>query len=176
MTDFQIRPAKPTDAAQISSLISTTWSHFFGYSVSPSDLATYLSTTLSVNQISLDLANPSYNYTVIVPPHSSTIAGVIQLVYDSTEPCLEGRAPIELRRLYVAEEYHGKGIAQLLMEAADAVGREKGCDTIWLGVWENNPRAERFYQKCGYDKRGEHWFMVGESKRRDWVMEKKLDP
>jgi ribosomal protein S18 acetylase RimI-like enzyme len=60
------------------------------------------------------------------------------------------------------------------MQNAVEEARRRGYDGLWLGVWENNARAMRFYEKKGFVKRGEHFFWVGESKRRDLIMEKEL--
>ena len=47
--------------------------------------------------------------------------------------------------------------------------------SLWLGVWEDNARAIRFYEKMGFKAVGEHKFMVGKNVRRDLVMEKSVD-
>lgn len=85
---------------------------------------------------------------------------------------------VELNRLYVHPSQHGTGLAARLLNYAEdevrAMSTTEGYKAMWLGVWEDNPRGERFYSKMGYERRGEHWFFVGESKRRDWIMEKVL--
>ncbi|WVQ83858.1 hypothetical protein IAT38_006002 [Cryptococcus sp. DSM 104549] len=178
-----IRLGTASDAAAVSHLIGSTWSHFFGYSVSPSDLEDYLATSLSVEQIRKDLENPQYVFIVVDGTEASEeggkgeggeILGVVQLVKSSSEPCLTLPKPIELRRLYVASSQHGTGLAPRLVSAAEEKSRELGAESIWLGVWEDNGRGKRFYDKMGFETKGEHWFWVGESQRRDWVMEKAL--
>ena len=77
---------------------------------------------------------------------------------------------MELQRLYIAADWHGRGIAQQLMETALAIAIDSGCDTLWLGVWEDNPRAIAFYNKYGFQAVGEHSFRLGEDLQRDIVM------
>jgi ribosomal protein S18 acetylase RimI-like enzyme len=82
--------------------------------------------------------------------------------------------PIELNRLYIDPKLQGSGLAPLLVGYAEQECRKLGKGGIWLGVWEDNARGIRFYEKMGFIRRGEHSFWVGESKRRDWIMEKAL--
>jgi ribosomal protein S18 acetylase RimI-like enzyme len=168
-----IRFAEPTDAEAISSLIGRVWSKHFAYSVTPDDLEDFLSTKLHPSQIALEIANPD-NHFITALSDSSSIIGVVQLVRNTTEPGLSTLKHVEIRRLYVDDEYQGKGLARALMGKADGWARAEGYEGIWLGVWEKNERAFAFYGKMGYVTKGEHMFYVGSSERRDWVMEKVL--
>ena len=78
--------------------------------------------------------------------------------------------PLELKRLYVARAWHGQGVAQALMEAALDAARARGAATLWLGVWERNPRAAAFYRKYGFERVGEHTFMLGADAQTDWLL------
>jgi len=166
------RSATPYDSSQIASLIARVWSKFFSYSVSPADLQVYLATSLSIEQISKDISNPSMIF--LVATDEQNIIGIAQLVRGTSEKCLTLPKPIELRRLYLDDRFHGGGIATRLMDDAVETARQEGFQSMWLGVWEDNPRGLRFYEKMGFDAVGDHWFMVGENRRRDWVMERAL--
>lgn len=175
MTDhpFTFREATPEDAEAISALIGSTWAKFFAYSVSESDLEHYLAHTVSAAQILREIESPQKLFLVAVDT-SSTIVGVAQLNLDTSEPSLISRKPIELNRLYINSDHQGSGLAQALLRYTENTSREMGRDGMWLGVWEDNARGIRFYEKMGFERRGEHSFWVGQSKRRDWIMEKAL--
>ncbi len=82
--------------------------------------------------------------------------------------------PAELNRLYVVAEWHGRGVArELMQDALDTAARE-GCDVLWLGVWEHNPKAMAFYRKFGLEIVGTHAFMLGQDRQRDLVMSVKV--
>jgi diamine N-acetyltransferase len=81
---------------------------------------------------------------------------------------------VELARFYVDQAHHGRGIAQALMAAVDAHARARGGTRLWLGVWEHNARAIAFYRKCGFEKVGEHPFVLGTDLQRDWDMARPL--
>jgi ribosomal protein S18 acetylase RimI-like enzyme len=85
-----------------------------------------------------------------------------------------GKNHIELQRIYIDSPYHGRGMANQLLNACEEHALLSGKEWIWLGVWEHNPKAQQFYRKHGYEKFSEHKFMVGQDEQTDWLMRKKL--
>jgi diamine N-acetyltransferase len=86
----------------------------------------------------------------------------------------ENTKSVELDRIYVLSEYHGKGAAQLIMDFIFFILEEKSYDFVWLGVWEHNPKAIKFYQKMGFEKFGTHIFDIGDDPQTDWMMWRKI--
>ena len=80
----------------------------------------------------------------------------------------------ELERIYLTENMHGKGFAKDMINAAFELAKIEQSAFIWLGVWENNLKAIKFYQKSDFNKFGEHIFMIGDDPQTDWLMRKKL--
>lgn len=80
----------------------------------------------------------------------------------------------ELERIYLATEMHGKGLAQEMMTAAFDLATAEKSVFLWLGVWEMNGKAIKFYQKSGFSKFAEHIFSIGNDPQTDWLMWKKL--
>ena len=101
-------------------------------------------------------------------------AGYAKVRSSYTPPELEGKATLEVERLYAHREYIGKRVGHMLMQTCLAYGKKKGIQTLWLGVWENNSRAISFYEKNGFVKFGEHTFMLGDDAQTDWLMKKEL--
>jgi len=95
--------------------------------------------------------------------------GYLTLNTESREDCVSGVKPIELQRLYVRRVAHGTGIAAALMRHALSTAAAHGFETIWLGVWERNPRAQAFYRKYGFEQVGGHTFMMGEEAQLDLI-------
>lgn len=78
--------------------------------------------------------------------------------------------PVELHRFYILREWQGRGLAKELLARSVDFALRRGADLLWLGVWENNPRAIRFYEKSGFKTVGDKEFMLGHDRQRDLVM------
>lgn len=92
-------------------------------------------------------------------------------VHDVEAPeCVTGRAPLELARFYLDRAWQGTGLAARLMGAVLRVAGERSARTIWLGVWERNPRAIAFYRKQGFADVGSHVFVLGSDAQTDRIM------
>lgn len=85
-----------------------------------------------------------------------------------------GANTLELQRLYIATSAQGKSVGKQLMEKAMAYALEKKYEWIWLGVWERNFKAQRFYAHWGFEKFSEHTFWMGDDPQVDWMMKKPL--
>jgi ribosomal protein S18 acetylase RimI-like enzyme len=80
------------------------------------------------------------------------------------------RHPAEVQRIYADRAWHGRGVGSALLTACVEQSRAWGCDVLWLGVWEQNPRGIAFYEKWGFRRVGEQRFLVGTDSQRDHVM------
>jgi ribosomal protein S18 acetylase RimI-like enzyme len=101
-------------------------------------------------------------------------AGYAKIIIDALEPGITGERLVELNRLYSHQQFLGKGIGQALMNACLTRAKEENRDVMWLGVWEYNPRAQRFYEKNGFRVVGSHVFQLGEDAQTDLLMQKEL--
>ena len=81
---------------------------------------------------------------------------------------------MELERIYVLADFHGLGIGQKLLDFAIETALKAGVTSIWLGVWEENHRAIRFYQKNDFSTFDKHIFKFGDDDQTDLLMKRKL--
>jgi ribosomal protein S18 acetylase RimI-like enzyme len=169
-----LRPAKTRDIEAIANLGSTTFSSSFGYSLPASDLQAYLETAYTPSSIAKDLANPLIDIIVACDANDHVI-GFVQLTQGTIEPCIaDVERPIELQRLYVDEKYHGGGVGRALEGEVERISRERGFKTMWLGVWEENFKAQKAYERFGFSKVGSHDFVMGTCVQTDWILTKTL--
>jgi diamine N-acetyltransferase len=80
----------------------------------------------------------------------------------------------ELERFYLIPETHGKGFALQMMQQAEVLTAKIKSTYLWLGVWEHNLKACKFYEKAGFTKFAEHLFIIGTDAQTDWLMWKKM--
>jgi GNAT superfamily N-acetyltransferase len=135
-------------------------------------MARYLAEAFGVERQRAEIADPGAIVLLAEGDDGARgeLAGYAHLVETAPPDVVRGPAPIELKRFYVARALHGQGVARLLMDAVLDAARERGAGTVWLGVWERNPRAIAFYEKCGYARVGEQRFVLGADVQTDWVM------
>jgi GNAT superfamily N-acetyltransferase len=174
MPQIDIRRATSDDAKSLTDLSYTTFWDAFAHHPknAPDDLAHYMRQAFSVEQIADELNDPRAVF--LVAEIEGELAGYAKLVCDHIEPGISGEKPIELNRLYSQQKFLGQGVGQTLMDACFDLARENGFDTIWLGVWEYNPRAQRFYEKNGFREVGSHTFVLGSDPQTDLLMQKEI--
>jgi diamine N-acetyltransferase len=134
------------------------------------DMQTYLAEAFSPEIQAAELADPaSVTFIVDIEGNFASYARLKEC-----RPGIEigGFRPVELVRIYAEREYIGRGIGSALMQASLEECARKGWDTIWLGVWEKNPRAIRFYEKWGFSVAGQQIFKLGEDLQTDLVMQR----
>lgn len=174
MSEISIREATSDDAKLLTDLSYTTFWDAFAHHPknAPDDLAHYMRQAFSIEQITAELSDPKSIF--LVAEIDEKAAGYAKLVVDYIEPGVIAIRPIELNRLYSHQEYLGKGVGQNLMDACFARARNDGHDVMWLGVWEYNPRAQRFYEKNGFRVVGKHTFQLGTDPQTDLLMQMEL--
>jgi diamine N-acetyltransferase len=139
---------------------------------SPENMEAYMSQTFTLQKLSAQLADPRVIF--LIAEIGATPVAFAKLRDGDAPDCVRGFAPVEIERFYVDQQFHGKGVAQTLMQACFDRARQTGHGTIYLGVWENNRRAIAFYRKCGFDVVGSHAFQMGDEAQNDLLMERRL--
>lgn len=174
MQPISIRKAALADAKAISELGNHVWTQTFGHTVSPEDLKTYLTTSYSPSAIETDISNPSKDLILATTP-SNEIIGFTLMTKGSSEDCLASFTNyVELQRIYVHPDHHGCGVGKMLAKAVEDLARQQGFENLWLGVWEENAKALRLYEKLGFKAIGTKEFLVGGQIDTDLVMVKRL--
>ncbi len=174
MPDINIRQATVDDTKVLTDLAYTTFWDAFAHHPknAPDDLNHYMRQAFSVEQITAELADEKGIF--LIAELDGKAAGYAKLVIDNIEPGIAAERPVELSRLYSHQEYLGKGVGQMLMDACFDRARQAGRDVMWLGVWEYNPRAQRFYEKNGFRLVGKHVFHLGEDAQTDLLMQREI--
>lgn len=87
---------------------------------------------------------------------------------------LKDKRSIELERIYVKKNLHGGGLGYKLIQHGLEFAQSEDYDVLWLGVWNQNEKAIKFYTKCGFEIFGEHKFILGTEEQIDYLMRKEL--
>lgn len=170
--DVSIRRAKAADAALLSDLGALTFSETFAADNSAENMAAYLASSFNLGQQTAELVDPASTF--LIAEVGGVAAGYAKLHAGEPSEEIEGAKPVELVRLYVSREWLGRGVGQALMSASVAEAQQAGHETIWLGVWERNARAQAFYRKWNFRAVGEHVFQLGSDVQTDILMERAI--
>ncbi|GLE08354.1 hypothetical protein PINS_up019419 [Pythium insidiosum] len=183
--NVEIRHAHIDDAQALSELAIRTFTETFAQSWKPEALREYVSSSYSVDAMRKSLKDPHTTIMLAFPRGDPTPCGFATLLHDKRRPDLSpddivdtDEGCMELQKFYVDKPFHGKGVAQELMDrvlhevrAARGEKAQRRC-VVWLRVWENNLRAIQFYRNRGFQECGDVEIFDG---FRDLVLEFVVD-
>jgi ribosomal protein S18 acetylase RimI-like enzyme len=138
----------------------------------PKDMAAYMNEAFDEQTIASELNDPNSHY--FIAEVGGNPAGYAKIKTNSIEDGIVASNPVELCRLYSLTEFIGCGIGKALMLKTLEFAKNHEADVLWLGVWEFNLRAQDFYRRFGFEKCGEHTFLLGSDPQTDWLMTLKL--
>ncbi len=173
---WSIRPADSNDARRLASFAATLFRQAYGATHPEPTLSEYVATAFAESHFAQAMADPSCA-ALLVESTDGTWLGYAQLQRGAPTPptrqlatALPGTRPLEIVRFYIDDAWQGRGVAQRLMGACEAIARERGCDVIWLQAWQEAHRALRFYEKTGFNVYGTAVFSFGERVDNDLVL------
>ncbi|WPU90992.1 GNAT family N-acetyltransferase [Mucilaginibacter sabulilitoris] len=149
-----------------------TFFDFFAHLNDPANMEAYASTAFTTQKVKDELSNPDSHFYFAVL--DGEITGYIKINFNAAQTELQDSQSLEVERIYVLAEHHGKKIGHQLLNFALQTARDMGLQYVWLGVWEHNQKAIDFYRKHGFDIFGSHPFMLGSEQQTDLLMKKEL--
>lgn len=168
MEEINIRKIGLNDLEQLQQISRQTFTETFAASSDPANLQKYLREAYSRAKLTEELKRPDSAF--YFAEFEGEVLGYLKINFGAAQTEIQEENALEVQRIYVLQAYHGKRVGQLLMDKAIEIGRAHQVDFIWLGVWEENPRAIRFYEKNGFEVFGKHNFQFGEVLETDLMM------
>jgi ribosomal protein S18 acetylase RimI-like enzyme len=177
----QVTSATERDLPDLADVAALTFPLACPPSATPADIAAFIAENLSATRFADYLADPDR---VVLAAHDSVrstgrILGYAMLIRGVVDDADVQRAvtirpAVELSKMYVLPDGHGAGISTALMTATLDEARALGAACVWLGVNQENQRAQRFYAKHGFRASGTKTFRLGEGLEDDYVMVRPL--
>lgn len=133
----------------------------------------YLDKGFSIDKLTTELndINAEFYFATI----DQEIIGYLKLNFGESQTEIKDDKALEIERIYVLKEFHGKKVGQILYNKAIEIAKQKNADYVWLGVWEENQRAINFYKKNGFVEFDKHIFKLGNDEQTDIMMKLKLN-
>jgi diamine N-acetyltransferase len=173
MDKIDIVHVTPDDIEQLQKIGRQTFSETFSAGNTEENMRKYLDESFSFEKLTAELsdANAEFYFATL----DKNVIGYLKLNAGQAQTELKDEKALEIERIYVLKEFHGKQVGHLLYEKAIQVAKQHTADYVWLGVWEENPRAIQFYKKNGFIEFDKHIFKLGEDEQRDIMMKLQLN-
>ena len=166
----EIALAKVTlsDIKMLQKISRETFLETFSAENTGENMTKYLNEAFSEQKLSDELINKESQFYFAVL--NGDVIGYLKLNVGQSQTELRDGKALEIERIYVLKEFHGKSIGQLLYTKALQAARQINADYVWLGVWEENLRAINFYKKNGFVAFDKHVFKLGNDEQTDIMM------
>ncbi|CAM2070523.1 GNAT family N-acetyltransferase [Sulfidibacter corallicola] len=165
---YAVRRANLEDALPLAAFAMRTFIDTYQDHNTPEDMEQYLAEHLTLACHKKALARED---TLFLLMHmADELCGYARMNLEKPTVTLPVSPCLELERFYIDKPFHGEGLASPLMAACGDEARSLGFRGIWLGVWSENRRARRFYEKMGFGDVGEKSFMLGKDLQVDRVL------
>lgn len=173
MENITIRIATNEDAALIANLSRETFYHAFAPANTKEDMDKFMNEVFIHEKLVAEFDLP--NNIFLLAYADDEVAGYVRIRDKNIpETSLGTDNIIEIARIYTVTSAIGNGIGTALMHECIATAKEKRRRFIWLGVWEKNEKAIRFYERFGFKRFGDHEFVLGDDLQTDWLMVKEM--
>lgn len=168
MDKIEIRKVLHKDCELLHRLAVDTFVESYGSVNTEANMQGYLNRNYSVEQLKLELKHPFSEFYFAYLNQEAV--GFLKINFNEAQTKSQDKPSIEIERIYILKEFQGKQIGQLLFNKAIEIGKEHHAKYLWLGVWEKNEGAKRFYLKNGLLPYGKHIFKLGDEEQLDILM------
>ncbi len=173
MTKIEITKIDLKEIEQLQIIGKETFFETFAEGNSEENMKKYLEESFTNELLKTELTNQNSEF--YFARMDNNVIGYLKINFGNAQTELKNNKAIEIERIYVLKEFHGKNAGQVLFEKAFEIAKQLNADYLWLGVWEENPRAINFYKKNGFVEFDKHVFKLGDDEQTDIMMKLEID-
>lgn len=168
MPHLRLHKVTIDDVPMLKQISTQTFIDTYAQYNTDTNMRNYIATEFSAEKLIADINKPSVAFYFAMEVNEPV--GFIKINYAPSQTDLNDSKSLELERIYVLKEHQGKKIGQFLLEAARTIAVENDLNYLWLGVWDKNTNAQKFYAKNGFTAFGTHDFMLGDDRQKDIML------
>ena len=172
MENIDLTKVTLNDIDQLQKIGKQTFHETFSASNTEENMKKYLNEGFTTEKLTAELNDKNSEF--FFAKHNNTVIGYLKLNFGQSQTELKDDKALEIERIYVSKEFHGKKVGQLLYEKAIQTAKQTNANYVWLGVWEENQRAIHFYKKNGFVEFDKHIFKLGDDEQTDIMMKLQL--
>lgn len=173
MENIDIKKVTTKDIDQLQKIGRQTFFETFSAGNTEENMKAYLDQNFALDKLTSELDDNNAEF--YFATFDNNVIGYLKLNFGQSQTELQDDKALEIERIYVLQEFHGKKIGQILYDKAIQIARQKYADYVWLGVWEENQRAINFYKKNGFAEFDKHIFKLGNDEQIDIMMKLNLN-
>lgn len=170
---IELKQVWSRDLDQLQEIGRKTFAETFSSHNREEDMHTYLDDKFSTRNLEKELSdtNSEFYFAML----DERVVGYLKINSGTSQTELKDPQALEIERIYVLNKFHGLKVGQFLYDKAIEMARGKGLNYVWLGVWEKNERAIRFYKKNGFVEFNRHIFKLGDDAQTDIMMKHEIN-
>lgn len=172
MANIEIRRVLPNEISQLQTIGRQTFAETFSSGNTEENMKEYLDKGFATGKLQIELSDKSSEFYFALL--NDKVIGYLKLNFGQSQTEIRDGDALEIERIYVLKEFHGEKVGQALYEKAIEIAKQKSVGYVWLGVWEENSRAIRFYEKNGFTAFDKHIFKLGNDEQTDIMMKLQL--
>lgn len=173
MGTIEIKKVTLSDLKDLQLIGRQTFFETFADTNTADDMQKYLDNSFSTDQLTNELNNQNSEFYFSLLDNK--VIGYLKINFGQSQTELKDKKSIEIERIYVLKDFHGKKVGQVLYDTVLNIAKQTESEYVWLGVWEKNPRAINFYKKNGFVEFDKHIFKLGNDEQTDILMRLKLN-
>ena len=170
---MEIRKAGEKDIGKLKEIGKRTFTETFSSENSEENMVEYLKNGFSNEKLQKELIDENAEF--YFAELDGSVIGYLKVNFGPSQTEIKDENALEIERIYVLKEFQGKKVGQILYNKAMELAQTHHVDYVWLGVWEKNPRAIRFYKKNGFEAFDKHIFKLGNDEQTDILMKLQLN-
>jgi ribosomal protein S18 acetylase RimI-like enzyme len=165
---MEITKVNENELEQLQQISRQTFYETFADVNTAENMQKFLLEAYAIDKLRAEMQNPDSAF--YFARDNDNVIGYLKINIGPSQTELKETDSLEIERIYVAKEFLGRKVGQMLYDKALHIAREKHCKYLWLGVWEHNARAISFYKKNGFVEFGQHKFVLGDDVQIDMMM------
>lgn len=168
MNQTEIKKITLSDINELQAIGKQTFFETFSEVNTKSNMAKYLDENFNPDKLRSELLVPDSEF--YFASIQNRVIGYLKINFGQAQTELKDPKALEIERIYVLKEFHGKKTGQILYSKALQIATNAKAEYIWLGVWEKNFKAINFYRKNGFAEFSKHIFKLGNDEQTDLMM------
>lgn len=172
MQQLEITACQPEDLEILKMVGIETFNDTFAAQNTVENMQQYLERAYADEKLLEELRNKDSFFYFL--KDQGEILGYIKLNIEQAQTEKIAENSLEVERIYIRKAHFRKGYGKQLLQFAQEKANDFGKMTLWLGVWEYNFNAQSFYKKMGFNRIGEHSFVMGDDEQIDFILLKNI--